>query len=50
MSTKINNKARQLVSIDRKVGSVTKITVSFYLHLCLSICIYFPIMFLAQSV
>ena len=27
MSTKINNKARQLVSIDRKVGSVTEITV-----------------------
>jgi hypothetical protein len=50
MSTKINNKSRQLVSIDRKVCSVTEITVCFNLHLCLSVFISFPIMFYAQSI
>jgi hypothetical protein len=50
MSTKIKNKSRQLVSIDMKVCSVTEITVFCNLHLCLSVFISFPIMFLAQSV
>ena len=50
LSTKINIKASQLVSINWKVGSVTEITVSCYLHLCLSVFISFPIMFLTQSV
>ena len=44
--------ASQLVIIDRKVGLDSKITVSCYLHLCLSlsILISFPIMCLAQSI
>jgi len=37
----------QLVSIDRKVGLDSEITISCYLHLCHSIFISFPIMFIA---
>ena len=40
----------QLVSIEWKVGLDSEITIICYLHLCHSVFISFPIMFIAQSV